>query len=53
MRTAGLMTDAQIDESLRQMSFSYAGRQWLLRADSDRWLSSSDGQHWEHDAPPT
>jgi hypothetical protein len=52
MRTAGLMSDEQIDDSLRQLAFTFAGRQWLLKAGSDRWLSSTDGRDWKHDTPP-
>jgi sulfate adenylyltransferase subunit 1 (EFTu-like GTPase family) len=52
MREAGLMTDGQIDQALRGMIFAAAGRQWLLKSDSDRWYSSVDGEEWRHDTPP-
>jgi hypothetical protein len=52
MRDAGLMTDAQIDQSLRGMIFAAAGKQWLLKAGSEAWYSSFDGEEWRPDAPP-
>ena len=52
MRDAGLMTDEQIDESLRGLIFSADRRQWLLTAHSNAWLSSVDGTEWHPDTPP-
>jgi Elongation factor Tu domain 2 len=52
MRDAGLMTEAQIDESLRALIFAAGGRQWLLKAGGDSWYSSVDGQEWRPDSPP-
>jgi Elongation factor Tu domain 2 len=52
MREAGLMTEAQIDQSLRGMIFAGHGRQWLLKSASDTWYSSVDGEEWRHDTPP-
>jgi hypothetical protein len=52
MRTAGLMSDAQIDAALAALAFSAAGRRWKLTAGSDHWLSSSDGVSWKQDTPP-
>jgi elongation factor Tu len=52
MRTAGLMSDEQIDAALAALAFSAAGRRWKLTAGSDHWLSSSDGVSWNHDTPP-
>lgn len=51
MKQAGLMDDAQIDDSLRSLSFSAAGRQWVLHADGT-WSSSVDGREWRQDSPP-
>jgi hypothetical protein len=51
MREAGLMSDAQIDESLRALMFSLDGRHWVLNAGSEHWFSS-DGGDWKHDTPP-
>jgi hypothetical protein len=51
MRDAGLMTEAQIDESLRALIFAAAGRHWLLKASGDSWYSSVDGQEWRPDTP--
>ena len=52
MRSAGLMTDAQIDESLRGLIFAADHRQWLMKAGSESWFSSSDGESWNQDTPP-
>jgi hypothetical protein len=52
MRSAGLCTDAQIDESLRGLIFAADHRQWLMKAGSESWFSSSDGESWDQDAPP-
>ena len=52
MRGTGLMTDAQIDESLRGLIFDSDHRQWLLKAGSESWYSSSDGVEWTQDTPP-
>lgn len=51
LKQAGLMDDAQIDDSLRSLSFSAAGRQWVLHADGS-WSSSVDGREWRSDSPP-
>jgi hypothetical protein len=53
MRQAGLMTDAQIDESLRSLIFAADRRQWLLKARDETWYSSPDGEEWFPDTPPT
>jgi hypothetical protein len=52
MRETGLMTNEQIDESLRALMFAVDGRNWILTAASDEWLSSPDGEDWKHDKPP-
>lgn len=52
MRQAGLMTDAQIDDALHAMRFSAGGREWLLKAGSDAWYSSTGGD-FSHDTPPS
>jgi Elongation factor Tu domain 2 len=52
MRTAGLMSEEQIDTALAALAFSAVGRQWKLTGGSERWLSSSDGVSWKPDSPP-
>jgi elongation factor Tu len=52
MRTAGLMSDEQIDTALAALAFSAAGRQWKLTAGNDHWQSSTDGVSWKPDTPP-
>ena len=52
MRSAGLMTDAQIDEALRGLIFAADHRQWLMKAGSESWFSSFDGEEWRQDTPP-
>jgi translation elongation factor EF-1alpha len=53
MRQAGLMTDAQVDESLRSLIFVADRRQWLLKARDETWYSSVDGgEQWRPDTPP-
>ncbi len=51
MQQAGLMDEAQMDDSLRSLSFSAAGRQWVLHRDGS-WSSSVDGREWRSDSPP-
>lgn len=51
LRSAGLMTDAQIDESLRSLIFAVDHRQWLLTGRSESWYSSVDGEDWAQDTP--
>ncbi|HUO71046.1 MAG TPA: EF-Tu/IF-2/RF-3 family GTPase [Solirubrobacteraceae bacterium] len=52
MHTAGLMTEEQIDESLRALTFAADHRQWLMKARTDDWYSSVDGTEWRPDTPP-
>ncbi len=51
MKQAGLMDDAQMEDALRGMIFSAAGRQWTLHPNGS-WSSSSDGREWRSDSPP-
>jgi hypothetical protein len=48
-----VVSEAQIDESLRALTFASGGRNWLLRARTEHWLSSVDGQEWRQDTPPS
>ena len=52
MRRAGLMSEEQIDESLRGLIFAADHRQWLMKAAGESWFSSSDGESWNQDTPP-
>jgi hypothetical protein len=51
LKQAGLMDDAQIEDSLRGLTFSTAGREWALHPDGS-WSSSVDGRQWRSDSPP-
>jgi translation elongation factor EF-Tu-like GTPase len=51
MRDAGLMTDDQVDESLRGLAFTVAGRRWAMGSGSEQWYSAI-GEDYRPDTPP-